>query len=318
MFGSLRLTDKQLQNSFSAGGPIVYETGVRACVIVFLVIFGCALGSCQSTKVDENRLLASRTSEALPSSYKQQSLPPAENLELRGVNHFYIPAEFGHIAMSRFDYGTNGHGPLILMCMGATENRYRSNFYYVQRAINEGDVITFDYPGYGQSEGKATTEHFDKAAGTIAQFIDSQSAITNRPVVVWGHSLGGFVCSEIAKRSRSVKGVVVETSAPNIDRVVAKGLPFFARPLAGAFVDDVMRGYDITRSLKGFSGPVLVLGATNDIILNVKLSRELAEGLSAQGNQIRYVEYPNVGHTNLYKAPGFRELIRNFMVQFRF
>lgn len=286
--------------------------------VVFVFILGCALGGCQSTKVDENRILAPKADEILPPSYKQQSLPPVENLSSSDVKHFYIQSEFGRIAMSRFDYGTNGRGPLILMCMGATENRYRSNFYYVQRAINEGDVITFDYPGYGQSEGKATTEHFDKAAERISQFIDQQSAIANRPVVVWGHSLGGFVCSEIARRSRSVNGVIIETSAQNIDRVVAKGLPFFARPLVGAFVDDAMRGYDITRSLKEYTGPVLVLGAEDDMVLNVKLSRDLANGLSAQGNQIRYVEYPNVGHTNLYKAAGFRDLIHGFMARFRF
>lgn len=78
-----------------------------------------------------------------------------------------------------------------------------------------------------------------------------------------------------------------------------------------------MRDYDIAHSLHSFSGQILVLGAENDLVLDVDLSRELAKTLNAQNNHIQYVEFPKVGHTNLFKGAGFRETIRSFMGQFQ-
>lgn len=285
---------------------------------IFLTVM---LSACQSTNVSDTQVIQQRSDTPPPSGYTRQTSAPLVHLDTKrahqGVQHFAIPADFGNIAMSWASYGAGGRGPLLLMCMGATENRDRSNSYYVQRAIESGDVITFDYPGYGQSGGKATTAHFEMAADTLTNFIDMEAARSGRSVVVWGHSMGGFVCSEIARRSQSVDAVIIETSAQNVDRVVTKGVPFFARPLAAVFVNDAMRGYDIAKSLLGFSGPVLVLGAEQDLILNVKLSRELAHALSVQGNQVRYVEFPQVGHTDLFKGAGFRELIWTFLSNFR-
>ncbi len=284
---------------------------------LYVLLLGLFLSACQSAKVDERRILSPSPQKTPPATYQSTPLPPIETLTTQGgVQDFEIQAPFGRLAMTRANYGRQGQGPLIVMCMGATENRYRSNFYYIQRAVHEGDVITFDYPGYGQSGGQATTENFDMTASVMAEYIESEKRRTGRPVIVWGHSLGGFVCSEIARRSPAVDGVIIETSAQNVDRVVKKGLPLLARPLAGAFIDDNMRGYDIARSLRGYKGPVLVMGAEKDLVLDVELSQELANALSTQGNQIRYVEFANVGHTNLFKGKGFRELISGFMRQF--
>lgn len=272
--------------------------------LIFSICLTIILTACKSTKMDESRAHPLVQPAALQDS-------------AAGLQHFSISTDFGPIAMSRANSETTRQGPLILMCMGATENRYRSNPYYIQRAINDGDVITFDYPGYGQSSGNPTTAHFEQAADRLVDFIDIEAQRTGRSVVVWGHSMGGFVCSEIARRSRFVDAVIIETSARNIDNIVSKGIPFFARPLAATFVNDALRGYDIVNSLSGYKGQILVLGAEKDLILNVKLSRELSGALSDQGNQVRYVEFPKVGHTDLFKGSGFRGLIRNFLSDFR-
>ena len=75
----------------------------------------------------------------------------------------------------------------------------------------------------------------------------------------------------------------------------------------------MVRSFNITRQLlHGFR----VLGAENDKVLNVKLSRELAEGLRQQGNNVRYHELPDVGHTNVLRGVGFRETIQRFFLNF--
>ena len=137
--------------------------------------------------------------------------------------HFTRQASFGKIAMSRMSRAENAANPIILACMGTSADRYRGGRYYTQKSIDYGDVILFDYPGYNDSDGRASTESFIEASDVVAQYVRDLRNETGRPLIAAGHSLGGFVCSDLVSRYPDLfDGIIIETSAQNIDDVVKR------------------------------------------------------------------------------------------------
>jgi len=143
-------------------------------------------------------------------------------------------------------------------------------------------VFMFDYPGYGESTGFATAESLQSANRTVSNFVKSHLT-PNQKLILWGHSLGGFVCAEMARNFNSVDGIVLETSATNADDVSKAVIPWFAKPFIKTRVTESLRAYDVVEALKHVDAPILVLGAAKDKTLPVELSQALADRLASFG-----------------------------------
>jgi acetyl esterase/lipase len=118
-----------------------------------------------------------------------------------------------------------------------------------------------------------------------------------RPLVFWGHSLGGLICPEIARLSREVDAIVIETSAPS-----SLSLANTRKPGIVSFVSldlvDGLKDYDTPKALATFNGPILVLGAGKDAVIPVQQARNLADQLKAAGRSVEYREYASASHGN--------------------
>jgi len=77
--------------------------------------------------------------------------------------------------------------PLVVHCGGNASDRYESGVLYAQKIISVADVLIFDYD--------------------------------RRPLILWGHSLGGFVCTDMMQYFSNVDGIVLEASATNASDV---------------------------------------------------------------------------------------------------
>ncbi|GLQ21919.1 alpha/beta fold hydrolase [Algimonas porphyrae] len=179
-------------------------------------------------------------------------------------------------------------GPLVLTCFGNASDRITSGANTARKAGDFGQVVMWDYPGYGDSSGAAGAAAIDGLADDFVALIDERAG--DRPLLFWGHSLGGFVCSNLAARSRAVDGLVLETTAASIHSVARAWTPKGV-PLRVTY-DEALLDFDIPRSLEGFDKPVLIIGAGRDRILPVDLSRELSATLP----QARYLELPEATH----------------------
>ena len=204
--------------------------------------------------------------------------------------------------------------PLVVHCGGNASDRYESGTLYAQKIIASADVLMFDYPGYGESTGLATTETLQAANKTIADFAISKLE-AGQDLILWGHSLGGFVCAEMVQNFRKVDGIVLETSAANAEEVTDAAVPWFAKPFIKTRVTDSLLAYDTVETLRAFEAPILVLGAAKDRILPVKLSRNLSERLTAAGRDVTYVEFPEGNHISVPTEDRYVATIESFMAK---
>ena len=185
--------------------------------------------------------------------------------------------EFGNtpIAVSRVSAPGSASAPLIVSCPGNAADRPRTGTDYASKILPFGEAVIFDYPGYGDSGGTPTATNISRIGKPFMDWAAAQAG--SRPLILWGHSLGGFVCAEFASRSDAVDAVILETTARNVGEVGRAWKPWWA-PVRLRPTDD-LAAYDTADALADFSGPVLILGAGRDGVLPVELHRSLAAAL---------------------------------------
>ncbi|ACT60057.1 alpha/beta hydrolase family protein [Hirschia baltica] len=186
--------------------------------------------------------------------------------------------------------------PLIVNCFGNTGDRKNSGVRTTKKNFAWGDVLLFDYPGYGDSPGTASTESMHKMHTVVTENIDKLGS--DRPIILWGHSLGGFVCSEIARVAKEPDAIVLEATALNVEEVAEAWKPWYL-PFVGLDIKDSLKDYDNARALAYFKGPVIVLGAKKDEMLPVGLARSLKKALKRRDVDVTYLEFKKAEHSTI-------------------
>jgi pimeloyl-ACP methyl ester carboxylesterase len=228
----------------------------------------------------------------------------------------FIGEGAGRVAWTMFtEIGDDGkersaQRPLVVHCAGNAGDRYNSGADYASTAITNADVFVFDYPGYGDTPGPANAANFEASATALTNHIAMLSE--NRPLVFWGHSLGGFVCARLAASMPQADGLILETTAPNAQAVAKAWTPSYARLFVRTQVVPSLASYDVVSLAAQVKGPVLVLGAAKDGVLPVTLARQVADGLKSAKANVTYKEFPNARHMNVPKQAGFSQTIADF------
>jgi len=147
-------------------------------------------------------------------------------------------------------------GLAVLFCPGNGGNITSRPGYY--RAILETGVnlLTFDYRGYGRSEGRP---------GEAGTYLDAQAAhgwlrqkgfvATN--IIAWGESLGGGIASGLAERE-PLGGLVLQCSFTSVPDLGAEIFPWLPVRLLGSI------HYDTRARLPRLDCPVLVMHSRTD------------------------------------------------------
>ena len=206
--------------------------------------------------------------------------------------------------------------PLVVHCGGNASDRYESGTLYARKIIKSADVLLFDYPGYGESTGLTTTESLQAANKTIANFAASKLK-PGQAVILWGHSLGGFVCAEMVEHFQKVDGIVLEASAANAEEVTAAVVPWFAKPFIKTRVAESLQAYDTVNRLSTADMPILILGAKKDRILPVELSQNMAARLTAAGRDVTYVEFSKGNHISIPVQDTYLPTVEGFMAKIK-
>lgn len=213
------------------------------------------------------------------------------------VTHDFVELSDLRIATTRIaGANTVPTEPLIVACMGQTGDRINSGLTYTAKLLPWGEVLLVDYPGYGDSTGDPRIEAFHRFHNEFAAYIDGQAA--GRPLIFWGHSLGGPVCSAMAARSREVDAVVLEATVATFTDLMDARKPWFTPPTFDLQLVDGLEVYDIPAALSGFSGHVLVIGAGKDSVLPIERQRAMSEKLKAGGLAVTYLEIERADHLN--------------------
>lgn len=283
------------------------------------VVALCApmLGGCLSWSVDESWFFKPYRRAEKATTVSELKLDAEKRLAVRGpfsrdfgrvfpnlsdrlpakITHDFVPLGGERIAITRVA-GANAASdePLIVYCGGQSGDRRSHGTVYAGKLLPWGEALLIDYPGYGDSSGEPTVEAMLAFQNDLPGYLDRLA--TTRPLVLWGHSLGGPICAAVAGKSRQVDAVVLETTAPSFADIMDVRKPWFTPPTIQLELVEGLKTYDVPAALVGFSGPIMVLGAGKDTVFPVELERSVADRLRKQGLAVTYLEYEAADHMN--------------------
>lgn len=184
------------------------------------------------------------------------------------------------------DDGSAGSGAAILFCHGNGGNISHRLPVYQLMLETGAAVFTFDYRGYGQSEGRPGEEGtYRDAQAALDWLVRRGFASTN--VVVFGESLGGGVASELALR-QSVGGLVLQSTFTSIPDVGAELFWWLPVRWLGSIE------YDTHGKLPDIKAPVVVMHSRDDRLIRY----EHAEKNFAAANDPKWLIDLQGGHND--------------------
>jgi uncharacterized protein len=196
--------------------------------------------------------------------------PPAVGLDLHPVRVTTVTTDGVHLV--GWVMASNTGAPWILIFHGNAGNigdAGRPEHYALLRNLGL-NVLTFDYRGYGESEGTPTEAGLYRDADAAFGFLrDSLRAPPSR-IWIFGHSLGSAVAVDLASRVEAA-GLIVEgafTSAPDVAHYAYRLVP----------VRLIMRNrFASDEKIVRVAMPKLFLHARADRVIPLVLGRRLYE-----------------------------------------
>ena len=152
-------------------------------------------------------------------------------------------------------------------------------------------VLAYDYPGYGQSEGKPSERGVYEAIDTAYAYLTIEEKIPPTQILVYGRSLGGGPSVDLAAR-KPVGALILESTFVSIYRVVTR-IPLV--PL------DKFRNLAKISQVKA---PILIFHGTEDTTIPLWHGQALHDAIPSSLKRIEIVE--GAGHNDLQEVMGDR------------
>jgi fermentation-respiration switch protein FrsA (DUF1100 family) len=154
----------------------------------------------------------------------------------------------------------------------------------------------FDYRGYGRSEGRPTEKGIYRDAAAAWRYLVEEQGADPSTIILYGHSLGSAVATELALDSgRDAGAVVLEspfTSAAQMARLIYHGLPIHI--LLSIKLDNINR-------VAGLEQPLLVIHGDQDTVIPFEMGRQVFE---AATEPKRFLPVAGADHSDCYIVGG--------------
>ena len=234
---------------------------------------------------------------------------------------------------------------VIVACHGGPGSH--NDFKYIAESLNETmkgkpyQFLRFDLPGYGKSSRAKSSVASAKYYSTSVIETLNQLGISNKRIIVIGHSLGGHIAIDMSKRA-SLTGIILLASVScrphralgndsgykiskflgmNVNHFIFGGLvksylEFYYKKILGfpknACKDEIawtqervayLDFNEFTSQVKSLQCPVLFAYALDDKLLEPPIFHELANYIVSNKNikNNKIIEYPDGGH-NIQKT----------------
>jgi uncharacterized protein len=200
--------------------------------------------------------------------------PDSANLKYQGL---YLRSEdgvklSGWVVLSNMDTLTS---PWLLFCHGnASDISYIDYIERYKLFTNLGiNVLTFDYRGFGESDGNPSEAGLYKDAMAVYNYLTLTRNITPEKIIIYGHSLGTGVAIELATRVPAA-ALVVEAGYQSIPEVAHKLYPFLPMRLLRLLVKNKFLSID---KVDRIPIPKLFIHSSEDDIFDISEGRTLYE-----------------------------------------
>jgi fermentation-respiration switch protein FrsA (DUF1100 family) len=151
------------------------------------------------------------------------------------------------------------------------------------------NVLIFDYRGYGASDGVAAKESELYADGDAAvDFVMIKKGVRSEQIVLYGHSLGTAIVSDVASR-KAFGAVVLESGFSSASSVATRALPWLPRFLL--FLGK--NRFESVRKLNSVKCPILIAHGDPDLTIPTSEAQLL---YAAANGPKKLLIVPGAGH----------------------
>ncbi len=182
--------------------------------------------------------------------------------------------------------GQTPDGPTVLILHGHHDGRYGALRFVNELARYAGKLVVFDWPSHGECTAHWMTCGTREPGDALAVLDGLPDEVRQKPVVLFGYSLGGQIAIKTAamypERFAAViaDGPYRRWDTPIRQRLIHHGVPFFIfLPLVAAFfhLTGLIRGFDRVGYAKQLQCPLLILHGSDDRVCPIVEGQELAD-----------------------------------------
>lgn len=204
------------------------------------------------------------------------------------------------------------NAPLDILYLGGDSFHIDAYGADVDRAAAAlpANLMLLDYRGYGRSSGTPAIESVK--ADAVAAFDALRERNGGRPIAVHGFSLGSFLAAHIATQ-RPVAGLVLESTATNVDDWAHAQIPWLAKPFIHVDIAEALRRQSNVDALRAYRGPLLLLTGSRDPITPPRFAQRLFEASPTPAAAKRVVIAPGKTHGDVLESEAAIAAYREFV-----
>lgn len=202
--------------------------------------------------------------------------------------------------------GDNPGGQAVLVLHGHRDFVHGAMRFVPMLTPHASHIVLFDWPGHGGCTAPWMTCGKREPGDAIAVLDGLPDAIRNKPITLFGYSLGGQIAVKTAGLYPDrFAGLILDGAYRRWDTPIRLKLRCHRVPafpfihLTGLLfgLTGLIRNFDRAQYIKRFANPTLVLHGTDDGICPIHEGKELAE---AAPNST-FIEVKDGGHNRLHE-----------------
>ncbi|MGM0408609.1 MAG: alpha/beta hydrolase [Bacteroidota bacterium] len=178
------------------------------------------------------------------------------------------------------------------------------------------NIFSFNYSGYGLSEGKPTVDGIVNDGKKALDYFNKNLNNNNLPTIILGYSMGGYVVLNIMSEEFIDQGIIMSTftSMEELeDYLVKDALPWMVRPFLKLDIDEKI--YELNNKLlaQKIEKPILVIHGKADNFIPPSMGKTLYD-LIPNGNK-KFVEINDADHRMVIKDDEkIKEVIKEILL----
>lgn len=256
--------------------------------ILFFLVISILLSSCIPYHFSESDIFRARKVSKLNEGVviKAVKFKTSDDIEISG----------------RFAKVKNAKGTILYFGGNGFSLRNRSTNDVINFFTNlQINLMLIDYRGYGLSEGSPTIQGIYKDSEAAYKYLRSRDDVDSTKIILYGHSLGAFVATNLAKKY-TFSGLVLEGAISNATEMKDAALqaiaPWYIRWLVTIDADSSVLALNNLEQVKEIKIPLLVITGEKDDLAPPAMGREIM--INAKSKNKKFVIIPNWGHKSLW------------------
>ncbi len=195
----------------------------------------------------------------------------------------------------------------VLYCHGNGENLSHACGHHGLEVIHNlgGNVMVFDYRGYGKSEGSPNEAGIKLDAERALDVFCDRFQIKPSEVILIGQSLGGAVATHLAS-TRGCKALILQRTFSSLPDVAAS--KYFWIPVRWLMQND----FNSAAAIEHYTGPLFQSHGEADTIVPIRFGEKIHEKTSHELS--RFVRLPGIGHNDGFPQ-GYWQRIDNWLTE---